>query len=213
MMIDKKTSILLVDDHVVVRNGIRLMLSTVPSLEVTAEASNAAEAIQLVRERPFDVAILDLGLPDKTGLDLLKRILSERPQIAILIYSMYGEEVYGIRAFKLGAAGFLSKNSDVATLIAAVTKVAAGGKFISTEISDKLVKIFRGEQTMHHDVLTNRELEVLRMLAAGEPLIKIAGILNLSASTITTYRTRIMEKTGLKNNVQLARYAADFNLL
>jgi DNA-binding NarL/FixJ family response regulator len=212
-MAEKKTSILLVDDHEVVRNGIRLMLSTVPGLDVTGEASNAQEAIQLVREQDFDVAIVDLGLPDKTGLDLLKRMLSEKPQIAVLIFSMYAEDIYGIRAFKLGAAGFLSKNSDVSTVVEAVTKIAAGDKFISPAMSNKLVKIFRGEKNSQHDLLTNRELEVLRMLACGEPLIKIAAALNLSASTITTYRTRILEKTGLKNNVQLARYAADYNLL
>jgi DNA-binding NarL/FixJ family response regulator len=212
-MTEKKTSILLVDDHEVVRSGIRLMLSTVPGLVVTGEASKAQEAIQLIREQDFDVALVDLGLPDKTGLDLLKRIQSEKPNIAVLVFSMYAEDIYGIRAFKLGAAGFLSKNSDMSTIIDAITKVAAGGKFISPTMSDKLVKVFRGGKIVQHDMLTNRELEVLRMLAMGEPLISIAANLNLSASTITTYRTRILEKTGLKNNVQLARYATDNNLL
>jgi DNA-binding NarL/FixJ family response regulator len=212
-MTEKKTSILIVDDHEVVRNGIRLMLSTAPSLEVTGEASSAQEALQLIQEQHFDVAIVDLGLPDKTGLELLKRMTIEKPQIAVLIFSMYAENIYGIRAFKLGACGFLSKNSDVTTVVDAVTKVASGGKFISADLSDKMVKVFRGEKSVQHDQLTNRELEVLRLLATGEPLIKIAASLNLSASTITTYRTRILEKTGLKNNVQLAHYAADYNLL
>lgn len=212
-MTEKKTSILLVDDHEVVRNGIRLMLSTTNGLVVTGEASNSQEALRLVREQDFDVAIVDLGLPDKTGLELLKRMLAEKPHIAVLIFSMYAEEIYGIRAFKLGASGFLSKNSDVETVVEAVNKVASGGKFISAAMSDKLVKVFRGEKPVQHDTLTNRELEVLRMLAAGEPLIKIAANLNLSASTITTYRSRILVKTGLKNNVQLARYAADCNLV
>ncbi|MET3107604.1 DNA-binding NarL/FixJ family response regulator [Oxalobacteraceae bacterium GrIS 2.11] len=212
-MTEKKTSILLVDDHEVVRNGIRLMLSTTSGLVVTGEASNSQEALRLIREQDFDVAIVDLGLPDKTGLELLKRMLAEKPRIAVLIFSMYAEEIYGIRAFKLGASGFLSKNSDVETVVEAVNKVATGGKFISAAMSDKLVKVFRGEKPVQHDTLTNRELEVLRMLAAGEPLIKIAANLNLSASTITTYRSRILVKTGLKNNVQLARYAADCNLV
>lgn len=212
-MTDKKTSILLVDDHEVVRNGIRLMLSTVPELEVSAEASNSQEALRLIREQDFDVAIVDLGLPDKSGLELLKRMLSEKPHIAVLIFSMYAEDIYGIRAFKLGASGFLSKNSDMVTVVDAVTKVATGRKFISPAMSDKLVQVFRGEKPLHRDLLTNRELEVLRMLAIGEPLNKIATTLNLSASTITTYRARILEKTGLKNNVQLAHYAEEYNLL
>lgn len=212
-MTDIRTSILIVDDHEVVRNGIRLMLSTAPSLQVTGEASSALEAMHLIRDQHFDVAIVDLGLPDKTGLELLKRMTVEKPRMAVLIFSMYAESIYGIRAFKLGASGFLSKNSDVATVVDAVTKVASGGKFISADLSDKMVKVFRGEKSVQHDQLTNRELEVLRLLATGEPLIKIAASLNLSASTITTYRTRILEKTGLKNNVQLAHYASDYNLL
>lgn len=209
----KKTSILLVDDHAVVRDGIRLMLSTVQGLEVKGEAANSQEALRLMLEHDYDVAIIDIGLPDKNGLELLKRIMHEKSHMAVLIFSMYAEEIYGIRALKLGASGFLSKNSDVATVVRAVVKVAAGGKFVSPEISDKLVNAFRGEKMSQQDTLTNRELEVLRMLAIGEPLIAIANALHLSANTITTYRTRILEKTGMKNNVQLARYAAENNLL
>jgi DNA-binding NarL/FixJ family response regulator len=212
-MTEQKISLLLVDDHEVVRNGIRLMLAGDARIEVTGEASTAREALNLIREQEFDVALVDLGLPDKPGLDLIKRMLSEKPQIAVLIFSMYEEEIYGIRAIKLGASGFLSKNSDVATVIGAINKVAAGGKFVSAAMSEALINVFRGEKTHQHDLLTNRELEVLRMLAAGEALTAIASTLNLSASTITTYRARILEKTGLKNNVQLARYAADHHLI
>jgi len=212
-MSEKKISVLLVDDHIVVRNGIRLMFNSAPEIEVTGEASNSQEAMQLLRNQDFDVALVDIGLPDKNGLDLLKRIISEKPQTAVLIFSMYAEEIYGIRALKLGAAGFLSKNSDVSTVVKAVLKVATGGKFVSPAMSDKLVDAFRGDRQGQHEVLTNRELEVLRLLATGEPLISIANTLHLSASTITTYRTRILEKTGLKNNVQLSRYAEENDLL
>lgn len=212
-MANKKTTILVVDDYAVVRDGIRLMLSTVQGLEVTGEAANSQEALRLMMEHDYDVAIIDIGLPDKNGLELLKRMMHEKPHTAVLIFSMYAEEIYGIRALKLGASGFLSKNSDVATVVRAVVKVAAGGKFVSPEISDKLVNAFRGEKMSQQDTLTNRELEVLRMLAIGEPLIAIANALHLSANTITTYRTRILGKTGMKNNVQLARYAAENNLL
>jgi len=211
-MTEKKISLLIVDDHEIVRNGIRLMLGSVPEIEVTGEAGTAKAAIDLVRHSKFDVALLDLGLPDKPGLELLKRILSEQPKMAVLIFSMYEESIYGVRAFKLGAAGFLSKNSDIKTIVDAITKVASGGKFVSATMSDRLAGIFCGEKNPQHDLLTNRELEVLCLLAKGEPLTAIAAALNLSASTITTYRSRILEKTGLKNNVQLARYAADNNL-
>jgi len=212
-MTEKKISLLLVDDHEVVRNGIRLMLSTVSGIEVTGEASNSREAMNLIRQQDFDVALVDLGLPDKSGLELLKRMLSEKPEIAVLIFSMYEEEIYGIRAIKLGASGFLSKNSDLSTVVQAVNKVAGGGKFISPAMSEKLVNVFRGEKSRQHEMLTNRELEVLRMLATGQPLTSIATTLNLSASTVTTYRSRIMDKTGLKNNVQLARYATENKLI
>lgn len=212
-MDDKKIRVLLVDDHAVVRDGIRLMLGTVDEIEVTGEAENARDALRLVLEQDFDVALVDIGLRGQNGLELLKRLRKEKPKLAVLILSMYAEEVYAVRALKLGAAGFLSKNSNVPTVVAAVRKVAAGGKHVSPALMEKLAGILSGDNMGPYAVLSDRELEVLRLLAMGESMVHIAETLHLSPHTVTTYRARLLEKTGMKNNVLLARYAMENGLL
>jgi DNA-binding NarL/FixJ family response regulator len=209
-MSEKKIRVLLVDDHAVVRDGIRLVLGRADEIEVAGEVETAQDALRLAREQEFDVALVDIGLPDKNGLELLKRLHDEKPNLAVLILSMYSETVYAARALKLGAAGFLSKNSNASTVVEAVRKVAAGGKYVSPVMMENLAGML-GDGP--HGELSNRELEILRLLAKGESLVKIAETLHLSPSTITTYRARIMSKTGMKNNVQLAHYAAENGLL
>lgn len=205
--------VLLVDDHTVARNGVRLMLSEAQDIEVTSEAESAEEAARLVRTQAFDVALLDIALPGKNGLDLLKQLRMEKPKMAVLILSMYSEEVYAIRALKLGASGYLTKNNPSATLIAAVRKVAAGGKYISPGLVDKLADMVDSESRMPHEILSDRELEILKLIAAGESLVTIGLMLHLSPKTITTYRTRILEKMDLTSNAELARYARANGLL
>lgn len=212
-MADKKIRVLLVDDHAVVRNGIRLMLSTVDDIEVTGEAENAQDALRLVREQDFDVALVDIALPGKNGLELLKLLRNEKPKLAVLILSMYAEDIYAVRALKHGAAGYLTKNSQVATMVAAVRKVAAGGKHVSPALMEKLAGMLSGGNMAPHETLSDRELEVLRLLAVGESLVHIAETLHLSPSTVTTYRARILDKTGMKGNAQLTRYAMENGLL
>jgi DNA-binding NarL/FixJ family response regulator len=212
-MADHRIKVLLVDDHTVVRNGVRLMLSAESDIEVAGEADTAQNALSLVRDNDYHVALVDVALPDKNGLDLLKLLRAQKPNLAVLILSMYSEEAYAVRALKLGAAGYLTKDSPVNTLVTAVRKAANGGKYISHTLVDKLANMIGGENLAPHEALSNRELEVMRLIASGESLVKIAELLHLSPNTVTTYRTRILEKMHLTNNAELARYALENGLV
>lgn len=212
-MLNDKIRILLVDDHTVARNGMRLMLGSASDIEVTGEAENVKEALALVRSASFDVALVDISLPDKNGLELLKQLREKTPRMAVVIMSMYAEDVYALRAFKHGAAAYLTKNSSAATVIEAVRKAASGGKYVSPSQVEKLANMLAGESAATHEALSDRELDVLKMIAAGDSLVSIAERLHLSPSTVTTYRARILEKMGLKSNAELARYAFEHGLI
>lgn len=205
--------VLLVDDHLIARKGIRLVLGTDPDIEITAEAETAQAAMRLVEQEDFDVAILDIALPDKPGLELLKSLKSKKPKLAFLMLSMYSEDIYALRAIKLGASGYLTKNSTAATVVAAVRKAAAGGKHMTPALAEKLAGMIAGDSMPAHDALTDRELDVLKLIAVGASIAKAAEMLHLSPNTVTTYRTRIMEKMGLRSNVELARYAIEHGLV
>lgn len=209
----KKIKVLLVDDHAVVRNGMRLMLSAADDIEVAAEAETVQEALSLSRERDLDVVLLDINLPDKSGLDLIKLLRNERPKLAILILSMYSEEIYAVRAFKHGAAGYLTKSCNAAMVVAAVRKAASGGKYVSPTMMEKLASVIGGDRMGSHESLSDRELEVLKFVASGESLVRIAEVLHLSPSTVTTYRARVLEKMGMRSNAELTRYAFEHGLL
>ena len=189
------------------------MLASAKDINVANEAESADQALQLVRAERFDVVLLDIAMPDKNGLELLKTLRIEKPRLAVLILSMYSEEMYALRALKLGAAGYLPKNSPGPTLINAVRKAAAGGKYISAGIADQLARMLAGDAVAEHDALSDRELEVLKLLAGGESTTGIADALSLSSSTVATYRTRICDKLKLKNNADLTRYALVNGLL
>jgi DNA-binding NarL/FixJ family response regulator len=212
-MLAKKIRVLLVDDHAVVRTGVRLMLGAADDIEVAGESETAQDALRLCREQDFDVALVDVAMPGKNGLEFLKLLKSEKPNLAVLFLSMYSEDIYAVRALKLGAAGYLTKNSPTATIVAAVRKAAAGGKYISVEVVEQVAHQIGGGPMAFHEALSNRELEVLKLIVSGASLAKIAETLHLSPKTITTYRTRILEKTGLGSNVELARYALESGLL
>ena len=209
----KKIRVLLVDDHAIVRNGVRLMLGEADDISVEGEADSARHALQLIRAQEFDVALLDIAMPDKNGLDLLKQLRVEQPKLSVLILSTYSEEIYAMRAFKLGAAGYLTKDSPTSALINAVRKAAAGGKHVSPAMMEKLVSAIGGGAVGSHEALSNRELEVLKLIASGESLVKIAEALHLSPHTVTTYRARLLEKMGLSSNAELTRYAIENGLL
>lgn len=206
--------VLLIDDHLVVRHGLRLMLTGESDIAVAGEAQTAVEAQKLAREQVFHVALLDISLPDKNGLELLKSLREHHPKMAVIMVSMHAEDVYAVRALKLGAAGYLTKNCSTATLVAAVRKAASGGKYVTPSLLQKLAGMLGGTSTTaSHEALTDRELEVFRMIASGESLVGIAAVLHLSPSTVTTYRARILDKMGVKTNAELTRYGLDHGLL
>ena len=204
--------ILLVDDHRIVRDGMRLIFSIESDFKIAGEAETAQQALALLQKKSFDVALVDISLPDKSGLELLKLMSDLYPKLAILIISMYAEEVYALRALKQGAAGYLTKNSSASALIAAVRTAAAGGKVVSADTAQKLAGMLGGARVAHHEHLSDRELEVMKQIAKGESLVDIATQLHLSPSTVTTYRTRILEKMQMKTNAELTRYVFGNNL-
>ncbi|ARP90594.1 DNA-binding response regulator [Bordetella genomosp. 9] len=212
-MAGETIDVLLVDDHTVVRNGLRLMLSSATDIRVAAEAEDAQQAMERVRAQRFDVALIDIAMPGRNGLELLQWLRAETPQLAVLVLSTYAEDIYAVRALKLGAAGYLTKDSPTAVLIAAVRKAAAGGKYVSPALMERFATMMSGAPAATHESLSNRELEVLKRIAKGESLTAIADALHLSPKTVTTYRARIMEKMGLHSNAELARYAAENGLL
>jgi DNA-binding NarL/FixJ family response regulator len=212
-MSDSKVKVLLVDDHAVVRNGIRLMLDSVDDIDVAGEAGTAHEALLAAQAQHYDVVLVDINLPDKSGLDLIKRLRTEGAKPAVVVLSAYPEEMYAVRAFKKGAAAYLNKRSSADAIIAAVRKAAAGGKYVSPEVMERFAGMIGGETMRGHDELSDRELEVLKHVAAGESLVRIAELLHLSPSTVTTYRARVLEKMGMKNNAELTRYALEHGLL
>ncbi|QRX83481.1 response regulator transcription factor [Glaciimonas sp. PAMC28666] len=212
-MQNKKIRVLLVDDHAVVRNGVRLMLSVAPDILVMGEAETAEQAARLVRKQEFDVALVDIALAGQSGLDLLKRLRIEKPTLAVLILSMYSEEVYAVRALKLGAAGYLTKSNSATTMIEAVRKAATGGKYLTPTLVERLANMIGNDRVIPHEALSDRELEVLKLLALGESLVNIAKKLHLSPKTVTTHRTHILEKMGMSSNTALVRYALENGLL
>ena len=212
-MSDRKVKVLLVDDHAVVRNGIRLMLDSVDDIEVAGEAGTAHDALLATQAQHYDVVLVDINLPDKSGLELIKRLHQDGARPAVVVLSAYPEEMYALRAFKKGAAAYLNKRSSADVIIAAVRKAAAGGKYVSPEVMERFAGVIGGQPMRGHDELSDRELEVLKHLAAGESLVRIAELLHLSPSTVTTYRARVLEKMGMKSNAELTRYALEHGLL
>ncbi|MRV73699.1 response regulator [Duganella sp. FT92W] len=205
--------VLLVDDHAIARNGVRLMLGTADGISVDGEAGNAAEALQLLAAAEFDVALVDIQMPGKNGLDLLRQLRSDYPRMAVLMLSTYSEDIYAVRALKAGAAGYLTKDAPTSTLVMAVRKAAAGGKHVSPALLEKLASLIGGAGAEGVEALSNRELEVFKLIAAGESLVKIGETLHLSPNTVTTYRSRILEKMGMASNAELTRYALENGLI
>ncbi len=203
-----KIHTLIVDDHAIVRAGIRQILSDTDDIEVTGEAENAAEAMKLVRKMPFDLALLDLSLPDRNGLELIELFKKERPKMQVLVLSMHRETQYAIRALKTGACGYLNKQSAPDQLVSAIHQVIEGRRYITAPVAEALAsEISVGSQALPHEALSNREFQTLCLLASGKPVSAIAEDLSLSVKTVSMYRTRLLEKMHLKNNAELTHYA------
>jgi two-component system, NarL family, invasion response regulator UvrY len=208
-----KIKLLMVDDHAVVREGLKSILSQAPELEVAAEASGVSEALELIRTYHFDVILLDLSLPGQSGMALLQAVKAKTPALPVLILSAQGEDQYGPQALKAGANGYINKECAPEDLISAVRRVACGKKYVSFELADQLASGLTGSNRPAHERLSNREFQVLERLARGESLTKIAAALHMSTKTVTTYRSRILQKTGLTSNAELTRYALGHGLL
>lgn len=205
--------VLICDDHLIVRQGIKQVLLDAGEITVVGEASNGPDALRLVREAAgLDVVLMDIAMPLRDGLDVLRQLRSEFPKLPVLMLSTYPDKQYALRSLKLGAAGYLNKSADSEQLCAAIRKVAAGGLFITPAVGE-LMAASMGAGRMEateaplHERLSHREYQVFRLLAAGQSVGEIAAQLALSSNTVSTYRARILEKTEARNDVELALYA------
>ncbi len=199
--------ILVVDDHAVVRRGLRQILADEPDVEVY-EAADTLEALGLSRARALDMVVLDLDLPGKSGLDLLKELKAEFPRLPVLILSIHPEDQFALRTLKAGASGFLSKDAAPEDLVKAVRKILSGGKYVSERVAEKLLSRLNAPTcAAPHDSLSDREFQILRLFGAGKTVREIAEDLSLSVPTVSTYRARVLEKLGMKTTAELVRYA------
>ncbi len=206
--------IVIADDHTIVREGLKQILSAAPDLAVAGEAQNGHEVMQRVRELDFDLLLLDMSMPGKSGTDLIKQVKSEKPKLRILVLSMHEEEQYAVRAIKAGASGYLTKESASSQLVSAIRKVAAGGAFISSAVAEQLaLGAMPGAEGPPHSALSDREFQVLKLLVSGKTVSEIAEGLNLSVKTISTHKTRLMQKMNISSQADLIRYALTHHLL
>jgi DNA-binding NarL/FixJ family response regulator len=200
--------VVIADDHTIVREGLRQLLESPGDIAVAAEAVNGFEVIERIRGLEFDILLLDLSMPGKSGMDLIRQVKSEKPKLKILVLSMHEENQYAVRAIKAGASGYLTKDSASAQLVSAIRKLAAGGAFISAEVAEQLARDAHGvSDAPPHTTLSDREYQVFRMLVAGDSLTEIAERLNLSIKTISTHKARLMQKMNVGNQTELIRYA------
>jgi DNA-binding NarL/FixJ family response regulator len=210
----KKIKILIADDHPIVRAGFKQVISDMPDMLVADEASNGQEVLQLIGKKDYDLVLLDISMPGRSGLEILKDLKSEKPKLPVLILSIYPEEQYAIRALRAGASGYMTKASAPNELILAIRKISEGGKYISASLAEKLAYYLDGDATKPpHETLSDREYQVMLMIASGKTVTEIANELCLSVKTISTYRTHIREKMKMKNNAEMTLYALQNKLV
>lgn len=207
------TKILIVDDHAVVRKGLKQILAEMPKTITTDEASNGQEALEKVWKNNYDMLLLDISMPGRSGLDILKQLKSDNPALKILILSVHPEKEYAVRALKAGASGYLTKESTPYELTEAIRKVSIGKKYVSSSLAEILAcELETTTEKPLYETLSDREYEVMCMIASGKTVTEIADELLLSVKTISTYRTRILGKMGMKNNAQLTHYTVQNQL-
>jgi DNA-binding NarL/FixJ family response regulator len=208
------TRVLIADDHEIVRHGLRDILTTRLGKVALSEAKDAGETINLLIKEDWDLVLLDINMPGRDGLEVLAEAKRLRPKTPVLVLTAYPEEQFALRSFKLGASGYLTKQSATDELITAVKRVLAGGKYVTASLAERLaVSLGGSDDQAPHEALSNRELQVLRLIAAGKSIKETAAELALSEKTVATYRTRISEKAGLKTNVEIVRYALKHGLV
>ena len=206
--------VVIADDHTLVREGLKQLLRAAGGIDVIGEARDGHDVLKVVRESDFDVLLLDMSMPGKSGMELIKQVKSEKPRLRILVLSMHQEHQYAVRAIKSGASGYLTKDSASALLVSAIEKVAGGGAFISAEVAEQLaLGAMPQSEGLPHTALSDREYQVFRMLVSGQAVTAIAAVLNLSVKTVSTHKARLMEKMGIDNQAELVRYAIRHRLV
>ncbi len=210
----QKHRILLVDDHEIVRTGLRQLLELEPDIELTGEAATSADALALLRQGGCDLVLLDIALPDRSGADTLKLIRGAYPDLPVLVLSAYPEEQYAINLLRAGASGYVRKDAPSGEIVRAIRQVLQSGRYISTAVSEMLVSQLRPDATrpLHQD-LSEREFQVLCKIASGRTVSQIAAELFISVKTVSTYRSRVLEKLGMRSNAELTHYAVKNGLV
>jgi DNA-binding NarL/FixJ family response regulator len=209
------TRILVADDHAIVREGLKRILAGDPSFALAGEAKDGHEALAAVRAGGFDVLLLDLSMPGRSGIELVRQVKAERPELRVLVLSMHDEQQYAVRAIRAGASGYLTKDAAPTQLLAALRKIASGGLFITPAVAEALALDLQAPagEALPHKRLSDREHEVFLLLAAGQSVTAIAERLHLSVKTVSTHKTHIHEKLGLGSLAELVRYAVTHKLL
>jgi DNA-binding NarL/FixJ family response regulator len=206
--------IVIADDHTIVREGLKQILAAVGDLTVVGEARDGQEVLQQVRAADFDVLLLDMSMPGKSGTELIKQVKDEKPKLRVLVLSMHQEHQYAVRAIKAGASGYLTKDSASTQLVTAIRKISTGGAFISAEVAEALaLSAMSQSEGSPHTALSDREYQVFRMLASGTSVSDIAARLNLSVKTVSTHKSRLLEKLGVHNQTELVHYALKHRLI
>ena len=206
--------VLVADDHTIVREGLKQILAKSGDLVVAGEAANGNDVLRMVREHEWDVLVTDMSMPGRNGLELIKLVIAARPKLPVLVLSMYGEEQFAVRAIRAGASGYLNKESASDQLVSAIRKIAGGGVYVSAAVSETLLRNVRdGERNLPHEQLSDRELQVLQFIAGGLSVNDIAARLNLSPKTVSTHKTRLLEKMNMSNQAELIRYALAHGLV
>lgn len=206
--------ILIVDDHAIVRVGLKQILLEERDDFLFGEAGCATEAFKLLEEKSWDIVLLDINLPNKNGIEILKQIRLTNKDLPVVVLSMYPEDQYAMRALRAGASGYMTKEMAPEHLLDAITRVAAGGRYISPSLAEQLAKdIQGGGNQQQHTVLTDREFEIFKLIASGNTVSEIGKELSLSVKTVSTYRTRILSKMGLRHNAEITHYAIKYNLV
>ena len=206
--------VLIADDHPIVRQGLRQILSGISDMEVAGEAANAQETLEQVRVGGWDVLVLDITMPDHSGFDILKELKHEQPHLPVLVLSIHAEEQLAVRVLKAGASGYLTKENAPGELVEAIRQVMGGGKYISRGLAESLaLGLDTDSARPRHEALSDREFQVMQLMANGKTLTEIAGELSLSTKTISTYRTRLLHKMNLETNADIIRYAIENGLI
>lgn len=201
-------NVLIVDDHALVRAGLKQILASYPDVNAAADAGNGQAALERIRSVAFDVAVVDLTMPGLSGIDLIKRLKQERPRCQVVVLSMHKEDQFALRALRAGASGYLTKDAAPELLVDAIRTAARGGKYITPALAEQLAQsLDRPALTTPHESLSDREHQVFHMLVSGKPITEIAAELSLSPKTVSTHKLRVMQKLGVDNNAAMIQYA------